>query len=155
MTRELRPGDVETYRRRRARFAAIALSTLGVIALTVRESAPHPGQTNLLALLAIGILVYVTPFAFIVDRGMRRGTTRMAAVIVVGVPGLVFLATRSPGSFGQVWPVFTVIVSVIALELIGQLIHAGVIPARHQRDSRRSRHIPPPQGGATGIRECR
>jgi hypothetical protein len=93
----------------------------------VRESAPHPGRPNLLALLVAGIVLYVTPFAWIVDRAMRRGTTRMAAVVVVGIPGVVFLATRPPGSFGQAWAVFTMIVSVVALALIGQLILAGVI----------------------------
>ena len=140
MTREMRPEDVEMYRRRRALFAAIVLSTFGVIALTVRESAPHPGQTNLPALFVIGILVYVTPFALVVDRAMRRGTTRMAAVIGVGVPGSIFLATRSLGSFSQAWPVFTVIVTVIALKVIGQLILAGVIPAGTIPDRRWTRH---------------
>ena len=129
MTTDLRPEDDEMYRRRRAVSAAVALSTLGVIALTVRESSPHPGQTNLPALFVVGILVYVMPFALIVDRAMRRGTTRMAAVIVVGALGFIFLATRSLGSFSQAWPVFTVILSVIALEVIGQLILAGVIPS--------------------------
>ena len=140
MNDKLRPDEVAMYRRRRALFVAIALSTLGVIALTVRESAPHPGQTNLAALLAIGILVYVTPFALVVERAMRRGTTRMAAVTGVGALGFVFLATRSLGSFSQAWPVFTVIVSVIALEVIGQLILAGVIPADTIGDRRWTRH---------------
>ena len=140
MSDEMRPVDVETYQRRRALFVAASLSSLGVLALAVRESAPHPGGSSSLALLAIGILVYVMPFAFIVDRAMRRGTTRMAAVAVVGAGGAVFMATRSVGSFSQVWPVFTTIVTVVALQVIGQLIRAGLIPDIATGDRRASRY---------------
>ena len=129
MSDEMRPVDIETYQRRRALFVAASLSFLGVLALTLRESVSHPGRTSSLVLLAIGIVVYVAPFAFIVDRAMRRGTTRMAAVAVVGAGGGLFLATRAVGSFSQVWPVFTMIVTVVALQVIGQFIRAGLIPA--------------------------
>lgn len=129
MSDEMRPVDVETYQRRRALIVAASLSFLGVVALTVRESASHQGRTSSPALLAIGILVYVAPFAFLVDRAMRRGATRMAAVAAIGVGGGLFMATRSVGSFSQVWPVFTMIVTIIALQVIGQLIRAGLIPA--------------------------
>jgi hypothetical protein len=136
MSDEMRPVDIETYQRRRALFVAASTSSLGVLALTLRQSSPHPGRTSSLVLIAIGILVYVAPFAFIVDRAMRRGATRMAAVAVVGVGGGLFLATRSVGSFSQVWPVFTMIVTVIALQVIGQLMRAGLIPALATGDSR-------------------
>ena len=53
----------------------------------------------------------------------------MAAVAVVGAGGGLFMATRSVGSFSQVWPVFTMIVTVIALQVISQFIRAGLIPA--------------------------
>ena len=136
MSDDMRPVDIETYRRRRALFVAASLSSLGVLALSVRESVAHPGRTSSLTLLAIGILVYVAPFAFIVDRAMRRGTTRMAAVAVVGAGGGLFMATRSVGSFSQVWPVFTMIVTVIALQVISQFIRAGLIPAVATGDRR-------------------
>ena len=118
----------------------MVLSSLGVFALTLRESAPHPGRTSSLAVLFVGMLVYVAPFVFVVDRAMRRGTTRMAAVAVVGAVGGFFLATRALGSFSQVWPIFTMIVSVIALQVIGQLIRAGVIPADAIGERRSSRY---------------
>ena len=139
MSDQMRPVDIETYQRRRALFVAASLSFLGVLALTVRESVPHPGRTSSLALLAIGILVYVAPFAFIVDQAMRRGTTRMAAVAVVGTGGGLFMATRSVGSFSQVWPVFTMIVTVVVLQVISQFIRAGLIPAIAIGDRRESR----------------
>ena len=128
MSSEMRPVDLETYQRRRALFVAVSLSSLGVLALTVRESVGHPGRANPLALRAIGVLVYVAPFAFVVERAMRRGTTRMAAVAVVGGGGGLFMATRSVGSFSQVWPVFTIIVTMVALQVIAQFIRAGLIP---------------------------
>ena len=128
MSDEMRPEAAEMFRRRRAMFVAMVLSLLGVIALASRESTPHPGRGSSLGLLFIGILVYVAPFTFVVDRTMRRGSTRMAAVVIVGAVGAIFLATRALGSFSQVWPLFTVIVSFIALQVIGQFIRAGVIP---------------------------
>ena len=39
------------------------------------------------------------------------------------------MATRSVGSFSQVWPVFTMLVTMVALQVIAQFIRAGVIPA--------------------------
>ena len=128
MSTEVRPVDRETYQRRRALFVAVSLSSFGVVVLTARESVAHPGRTGSLALLAIGVLVYVAPFALVVDRAMRRGTTRMAAVAVVGAGGGLLMATRSVSSFSQVWPVFTIIVTMIALQVIAQLIRAGLIP---------------------------
>ena len=126
---EMRPVDLATYQRRRALFVAVSLSSLGLLALTARESVAHPGRTSSLDLLGIGILVYVAPFAFVVGRAMRRGTTRMAAVAVVGAGGGLLMATRSVGSFSQVWPVFTMLVTMVALQVIAQFIRAGVIPA--------------------------
>ncbi len=128
------------FSRRRAMFVAMVLSLLGVIALVAREAAPHPGRSSSLALLFVGILVYVAPFVFVVDRAMRRGSTRMAAVVVVGAVGGIFLATRALGSFSQVWPLFTMVVSVIALQIIGQFIRAGVIPAGAISEGRSSRY---------------
>ena len=64
----------------------------------------------------------------------------MAAVVVVGAVGGIFLATRALGSFSQVWPLFTMIVSLIALQVIGQLIRAGVIPASTTGEERSSRY---------------
>ncbi|MGZ7036474.1 MAG: hypothetical protein ACXVIQ_14785, partial [Ilumatobacteraceae bacterium] len=123
-----------------AMFAAMVLSLLGVIFLAARQSAPHPGRGSSLGLLFIGILVYVVPFVFVVDRTMRRGSTRMAAVVLVGATGGVFLATRALGSFSQVWPLFTMIVSLIALQIIGQFIRAGVIPAGTTGEERSTRY---------------
>jgi hypothetical protein len=64
----------------------------------------------------------------------------MAAVVVVGAVGGIFLATRALGSFSQVWPLFTMIVSLIALQIIGQFIRAGVIPAGTISEERSSRY---------------
>ncbi|MEO8266085.1 MAG: hypothetical protein ABI706_11330 [Ilumatobacteraceae bacterium] len=118
MTPELHWRNNETYRRRRAVLAAAVLSFFGVVALTVRESGPHPGQIAMPLLVGIGIVVYVAPFALSVDRGMRRGRTDMPAIALVGTAGIIFLATRSVGSFSQVWPAFTAIVSITLLHAI-------------------------------------
>ncbi|MGZ4725500.1 MAG: hypothetical protein ACXV8L_14945, partial [Ilumatobacteraceae bacterium] len=101
---------------------------------------PHPGRGSSLGLLFIGILVYVVPFVFVVDRSMRRGSTRMAAVVVVGAVGAIFLATRALGSFSQVWPLFTMIASLIAMQVISQFIRAGVIPGRTIGEERSTRY---------------
>ncbi|MGZ4762414.1 MAG: hypothetical protein ACXV7I_08270 [Ilumatobacteraceae bacterium] len=140
MSAEMRPEVAELFRRRRAMFVAMVLSLLGVIALASRESTPHPGRGSSLGLLFIGILVYVVPFVFVVDRSMRRGSTRMAAVVVVGAVGAIFLATRALGSFSQVWPLFTMIVSLIAMQVISQFIRAGVIPGRTIGEERSTRY---------------
>ena len=120
MTPELRVADEATYRRRRAVVTATVLSSLGVVALAVRESEPHPGRIAAPVVLGVGLLVYVGPFAFSVDRAMRRGRTRMAVVAFVGGSGAAFLATRPLGNFTQVWPLFTVIVSIVVLHVFGQ-----------------------------------
>jgi hypothetical protein len=121
MTPELRVTDEATYRRRRAVVTATVLSSLGVVALALRQSEPHPGRIASPVVLGVGVLVYVAPFAFSVDRAMRRGGTRVAAVAFVGGTGATFLATRPVGSFSQAWPLFTAIVSIVVLRVIGQL----------------------------------
>jgi cation transport ATPase len=120
MTPELRIADEATFRRRRAVVTATVLSSLGVVALALRESAPHPGRISSPVVLGVGVLVYVAPFAFSVDRAMRRGRTRMAVVAFIGGAGGAFLATRALGSFSQAWPLFTAIVSIVVLHAIGQ-----------------------------------
>ncbi len=120
MTPELRVADEATYRRRRAVVTATVLSSLGVVALTVRQSEPHPGGISPPMLFGAGVLVYVTPFALSVDRAMRRRRTHIAVVAFIGASGAAFLATRAVGSFSQVWLLFTVVVSVVALHTIGQ-----------------------------------
>jgi hypothetical protein len=120
MTPELRVADEATYRRRRAVVTAAVLSSLGVVALALRESEPHPGRIASPVVLGVGVLVYVAPFAFSVDRAMRRGRTRMAVVAFIGGSGAAFLATRPVGSFSQAWLLFTVIVSIVVLHAIGQ-----------------------------------
>ena len=119
MTPELRVAEEATYRRRRAVVTATVLSLLGVVALAVRESEPHPGRIASPVVLGVGMLVYVAPFTFSVDRAMRRERTRMSVVAFVGGSGAAFLATRPPGNFAQVWPLFTVIVSIVVLHVIG------------------------------------
>jgi hypothetical protein len=125
MTPELQVVDEATYRRRRAVVTATVLSSLGVVALALRESEPHPGRIAAPVLLGVGVLGYVAPFAFSVDRAMRRGRTRMAAVAFVGGSGGLFLATRPVGSFSQAWPLFTAIVSIVVLRVIGQFSRDG------------------------------
>ncbi|MEO7370618.1 MAG: hypothetical protein ABI949_02690 [Ilumatobacteraceae bacterium] len=98
--------------------AAAVLSFLGVVALAVREANPHPGQIATLGLVGIGIVVYVAPFAFSVARVMRRERTNMTVILFVGTAGFIFLATRRVGSFSQVWPAFTSIVSITVLKAI-------------------------------------
>lgn len=118
MTADLHWRNNETYRRRRAVLAAAALSLFGVVALTVRESSPHPGQIAMPLLVGVGIVVYVAPFAFSVHRGMRRKLTNLPSIVLVGTAGIIFLATRRVGSFSQVWPAFTAIVSITVLRAI-------------------------------------
>jgi hypothetical protein len=115
------PNDRATFHRRRAVLAAAVLSFIGVVALAVRESAARAGRTGTVAMLTIGLIVYVAPFAAIVDRAMRRRTIPMAAVAVVGATGAIFLATRSVGSFSQLWLAFTMVVSFLALRATGEL----------------------------------
>jgi len=110
--------DSETYRRRRSVLVAALLSFVGVVALALRESVPHPGQTPTALLVVLGTVVYVAPFAFSVDRGMRRGRTNMSAIAVIGTAGIIFLGTRRVGSFSQVWPAFMAIVSITVLHAI-------------------------------------
>jgi len=116
-------AGVTTYRRRRAVVAATFLTFLGVAAFALRASEPHPGRTPTPALLGVGILAYVTPFAFSVDRAMRQGRTRMGVVVFIGSSGAVFLATRPVGNFSQIWPIFTMIVSIVVLHVSGQFQH--------------------------------
>lgn len=123
MTPELRVADETTYRRRRAVVIAAVLSFLGVVALALRESAPHPGRSAWPVVLVVGVLVYVAPYTFSVDRAMRRGRTRMAAVAFIGGSGAAFLATRPLGSFSQAWPLFTVVVSIVLLRVFAQFPH--------------------------------
>ena len=123
MTPDLRAVDETTYQRRRAVVIAAVLSLVGVVALALRESAPHPGSIAFPALLVVGVLVYVAPFTFSVDRAMRRGRTRMAAVAFIGGSGAAFLATRPLGSFSQAWPLFTVVVSIVLLRMIAHFLH--------------------------------
>ena len=121
MTPALHWRDNEMYRRRRGVLAAAVLSFVGLIALTARESSPHPGQIAIPVLLAVGIVMYIVPFAFSVDLGIRRGRTNLATIVFVGTAGIVLLATRRVGSFSQVWPVFTAIVSITALHAINSV----------------------------------
>ena len=123
MTPDLRAVDETTYQRRRAVVIAAVLSLVGVVALALRESAPHQGSIAFPALLVVGVLVYVAPFTFSVDRAMRQGRTRMAAVAFIGGSGAAFLATRPLGSFSQAWPLFTVVVSIVLLRMIAQFLH--------------------------------
>ncbi len=125
MSPVLRVAGEATYRRRRAVVTATVLSSLGVVALAQRESVPHPGRIASPILLGVGLLVYVVPFAFSVDRAMRRGRIRMVSVAFLGGCGGVFLATRPVGSFSQAWPLFTAIVSIIVLRVLGQFPHDG------------------------------
>lgn len=118
MTSELRVADKANFRRRRAVVTAAVFSSLGVIALTLRESQPHPGRIASPVLLGVGALVYVAPFAFSVDRAIRRGRTRIVVVAFIGGSGAAFLATRPLGSFSQAWLLFTIIVSIVALQAI-------------------------------------
>jgi hypothetical protein len=120
MIPELRFADESTYRRRRAVVMATVLSSLGVVALALRESTPHPGRIAWPVALGVGVLVYVAPFAFSVDRAMRRGRTRIGVVAFIGVSGGAFLATRPLGNFSQVWSLFTLVVSIVVLHAIGQ-----------------------------------
>ena len=120
MTPELRVNHAATYQRRRAVVTATICSSLGVIALAVRESVPHPGGIAPPVLFGVGVLVYVAPFTFSVDRAMRHGRTHIAVVAFIGGSGAAFLATRAVGSFSQAWLLFTAIVSVVALHAIGR-----------------------------------
>lgn len=122
MTPELRVADLEKYHRRRAVLTATVLSSLGVVALALRESQPHPGRIASGVVLVLGVLVYVAPLAFSVDRAMRRGRTRITVVAFVGGCGGVFLATRPLGGFSQAWLLFTVIVSIVVLHAIGHFL---------------------------------
>lgn len=110
-----------THVRRQAVLAAASLSSLGVIALTMRESAPHPGRIGLSLLIAIGAITYVAPLSFFVDWAMRAGRTSIRTVTVVGVLTAIFLATRRVGSFSQVWPAFSATASIAAILAIDQV----------------------------------
>lgn len=113
----------------------MSLSSLGVIALTMRESGPHPGRVGLSLLIAIGALTYVAPFSLFVDRAINRGRTTIRTVNAVGVVSVIFLATRRVGSFSQVWPAFSATASIAAILAIGQV--RSVVAASPLRRSTR------------------
>lgn len=102
-------------------LAAALLSFFDVVALTARESDPRPGRIALPVLVGVGIVVYVAPFAFSVDRAMRRGAPTCPPVALVGTGGIFFRATRQVGSFSQVWPMITAIVNITVLHAIDRV----------------------------------
>ena len=85
-------------------------------------------------LVGVGIVAYVAPFAFIVDRRVRRGRTSMPAIAIVGVAGIILLATRRVGSFSQVWPAFTAMVSITVLYAI-DCVRTWIVESVAARDS--------------------
>jgi hypothetical protein len=125
--------------RSHATWFAAGSGIVGVLVLAVRDSGSQPGRTGLAALVLIGTLVFVLPFAVAVHLLTRASSRRALPAIVVSACACLFLATRGHGGFVQVWFVFTLAAGVVILLLITELDRSWMLRRdRSPRHSRRS-----------------